>query len=148
MSNPTSTIDTFLCKGTDSGSSVSYSILLPIKEYPDLGGEPESIDVTTLSDHIRHSVPGIQDVDTLAFTCNYDKADMATVNALSGTDTKFAVVFGANSSGTPDGHDGIVTFTGDACAFVTGAGVNDAREMTVSIALSSEFEYPESITIA
>jgi len=57
-------------------------------------------------------------------------------------------VFGADASGVPDGHDGIVAFSGDPVAFVTGAGVNDAREMTVSIALSSEFTYPESITIS
>lgn len=142
MSNPTSTIDSFLMK--KSGSS--YAILVPIKEYPDLGSAPEGIDVTTLSDHIRKYVNGLQDVDTLEFTCNFDKDDYATVKALAGTETDLAVVFGANTSGEPDGHDGIFIFKGQPDVFVTGSGVNDAREMTVSVNLTSEITTATSLS--
>ena len=72
MSTPTSTIDTFLL----SKSGSTYTILYPIKDYSDLGGAPESIDVTTLSDHVRHSVPGLQDTDNVEFTSNYDKTEI------------------------------------------------------------------------
>lgn len=141
MSTPTSTIDSFLCKKTGT----SYAILVPIKEYPDLGGAPEGIDVTTLSDHIRKQVDGLQDLDTLEFTCNYDATDYSTVAALAGTEQDLAVVFGASAVNTPDGHDGSFTFKGYVSVFVNGGGVNDAREMTVAVNVTSEIA-KETIT--
>lgn len=134
MSTPTSTIDSFLCKKT----STTYSILVPIKEYPDLGGAPEGIDVTTLSDRTRQQVDGLQDLDTLEFTCNYDKTDYETVAALAGTEQNLAVVFGASAANTPDGHDGCFEFSGYVSVYVNGGGVNDAREMTVAVNVTSE----------
>lgn len=148
MSTPTSTIDSFLLKGTaGTGSTVTWSILCPIKEYPDLGGSPEAIDVTTLSDHIHKTVPGIQDVDALEFTANYDPTDYSTVNALSGNETNFAVVFGKENNSY--GANGVFKFKGDACAYVTSGSVNDAREMTIAINLSSEIDFSTTtITIS
>lgn len=140
MSTPTSTIDSFLLKGTPgSGSTVTWSILCPIKEYPDLGGSPEAIDVTTLSDHIHKTVPGIQDIDALEFTANYDPTDYEAVNALSGTETQFAVAFGKSENSY--GGTGLFQFKGDASAYVTSGSVNDAREMTITINLSSEIDF-------
>lgn len=149
MSTPTSTIDTFLAK--KSGSS--YSIVAPIKEFPDLGGSPESIDVTTLSDHMRMSVPGIQDVDSLEFPMNYDLEDYTTIKGYEGAEGEWAVVFGkqVTTGQTPTttyGGQGIFHFKGYPTVWVNGAGVNDAREMTTSISLTSEITVLDSITIA
>lgn len=145
MSTPTSTIDTYLLKGT--GTTPTWSILLPIKEFPDLGGTPESIDVTTLSDKMRHYVPGVQDNDAFEFTCNYDPTDFSTVQALDGAETQFAVAFGKTVSGsggsstTTVGGNGIFKFKGFASVFANGGGVNDPRDMTVSIMPSTDIDF-------
>lgn len=136
MSTPTSTIDTFLLK--KSGSS--YSILYPIKDYSDLGGTPEAIDVTTLSDHIRHSVPGLQDIDNVEFTSNYDKTDYQAGKALEGTETTFAVAMGS-SAANKVGGEGVFEFDGYLTVHVSGSGVNDAREMVSTINLTSDIAF-------
>lgn len=60
---PISTYKTYLMyKATTAATE--YTKLLDIKSFPDLGGEPERIDVTTLSDKIRKYTPG---VDLCAF---------------------------------------------------------------------------------
>lgn len=46
-----------------SGSS-EFTKLVDIKNFPDLGGEPERVDVTTLSDRVRKYAMG---VDLCAF---------------------------------------------------------------------------------
>lgn len=136
MSTPTSTIDTFLLSKTGT----NYKILYPIKDYSDLGGAPESIDVTTLSDHVRHSVPGLQDTDNVEFTSNYDKTDFQAGKALEGTEGTYAVAFGS-SAANKVGSEGIFEFKGYLTVAVSGGGVNDAREMVTTINLTSDIEF-------
>ena len=62
-----STYKVFLMKKETS----NYTKLIDIKDYPDLGGAPEMLDTTTLSDRATTSIPGIQQMDALAFTANY-----------------------------------------------------------------------------
>lgn len=138
MSTPTSTIDTYLLKGTGS-TTVTWSIVCPIKEFPDLGGTPEAIDVTTLSDKFRHNVPGVQDVDALEFTANYDPTDYSAVAALADTETQFAVAFGKSTN--TYGGNGTFKFKGYANVFAAGGGVNDARDMTISIMMTTDIAF-------
>ena len=137
MSTPTSTIDSYLLKGT--GTTPTWSILLPIKEYPDLGGAPENVDVTTLSDKMRHYVPGVQDNDAFEFTCNYDPTDYSAIAALDGTETQFAVAFGKSTN--TYGGNGTFKFKGYASVYVNGGGVNDARDMTVTITPTTDITF-------
>lgn len=133
-----STYKVFLMK---KGSGSSYEKLVDIKDYPDLGGEPEMLDTTTLSDGARTYIPGIQSQEALTFTANYTKTDYTTLKALEGTEYDFAVWFGASVSGstvTPDGSDGKFEFKGKLVVFVTGGGVNEVVDMTISIAPSTE----------
>lgn len=133
-----STYKVFLMK---KGSGSSYEKLVDIKDYPDLGGEPEMLDTTTLSDGARTYIPGIQSQEALTFTANYTKNDYTTLKALEGTEYDFAVWFGASVSGgtvTPDGSDGKFEFKGKLVVFVTGGGVNEVVDMTISIAPSTE----------
>ncbi len=141
MSTPTSTIDSYLLKGT--GTTPTWGILLPIKEYPDLGGAPENVDVTTLSDKMRHYVPGVQDNDAFEFTCNYDKTDYQTVAALEGTETQFAVGFGKTvaTNTTTIGGEGLFKFKGYISVYANGGGVNDARDMTVTITPTTDITF-------
>ena len=122
----------------------TYEKLVDIKEFPDLGGEPEMIDVTTLSDKMMKYVLGIQSNEGLNFTCNYDKTDYTALLALEGKDEDYAVWFGGSESGgvvTPDGSEGKFSFTGQLSVFVNGGGVNAAVDMTVTIAPSTEIEF-------
>jgi hypothetical protein len=135
----TSTYKSFLMKGNTSGSTTTWEKLIDIKDYPDLGGEPEMIPSTTLSDGIETNVVGVQTLGSLSFTANYDLADYTALKALEGTEGQYAVWFGATGSGsslTPTGSEGKFEFTGQPSVFVVGKGVNEVREMTISFAAS------------
>ena len=118
----------------------TYSKLIDIKEFPDIGGAPEMLETTTLSDNMQTHIPGIQTLDGLEFTANYTKADYDTLAALKGVSTEFAIWFGGTESGgvvTPDGTDGKFEFTGLLDVYVNGGGVNEVVDMTVTIAPST-----------
>lgn len=130
---------TFLMHKEASGST--YSKLIDIKDFPNLGGAPEKLDTTTLSDKMRTSINGIQELDSLSFTCNYDENDYETVAALNdGEEHDFAVwLGGTESSGTvtPTGSDGKFEFKGYLSVYVSGGGVNEVVNMTITIAAST-----------
>ena len=55
---PRTSYKTFLMKGTGTGT-LTYAKLCDIKEFPDLGKAPGTIDVTTLSDGQKMYLPDI-----------------------------------------------------------------------------------------
>lgn len=128
-----STFKVFLMKGTTK--------LLDIKDYPDLGGEPEMLETTTLSDRAKTYIPGLQDQGALQFTSNYDLATYNTLKSYEGTTYSYAVWFGGtvgnDGTVTPTGADGKFEFDGQLSVWVTGKGVNEVAEMVVSIAPST-----------
>lgn len=135
-----STYKIFLMKGTASSGSTTYSKLVDIKDFPDLGGAPETLETTTLSDKMQTYIEGIQSNEALTFTANYTEDDYDTIAALAGVDTPFAVWFGGTESGgtvTPDGSDGKFSFNGTISVFATGGGVNEVVEMTITIVPST-----------
>ena len=122
------------------GSGSTYEKLVDIKDFPDLGGAPEMLETTTLSDKMQTYIPGIQSLDALEFTANYTKTDFTTLKALEGQEKEFAVWFGASESGstlTPDGSDGKFEFKGQLSVFPVGGGVNEVVDMTITIAPST-----------
>lgn len=131
-----STYMTFLMYKADS----TYEKLVDIKDFPDLGGSPEMLETTTLSDSMQTYVEGIQASDALEFTINYDLATFETLSELKGKETEFAVWFGgteAEGAVTPTGADGKFEFKGYLSVRVTGKGVNEVKEATISIAPST-----------
>jgi len=136
-----STIFTFLMKSSDGSS---YSKLLDIDSFPDLGSAPEQIDVTTLTDTMRHYINGVEDTGSLEFTAFFDQATYATLAALYDTETYFAVWFGGTKSGstvTPTGSKGKFEFKGYLSVFVSGGGVNDPVKMTITVAPSTDITF-------
>ena len=111
-----------------ASASDTYTKLIDIKDFPDLGGAPEMLETTTLSDAMQTYIEGIQSADALEFTANYTKEDYTTCNALKGIKTPFAVFFG------DEGENGKFEFEGYLSARVNGGGVNEVVGMTVSIA--------------
>ena len=75
-----STYKIFLMKKDTS----TYTKLIDIKEFPDLGGAPEMLETTTLSDNMQTYIPGVQSLDALEFTANYTKEDFTKLKALEG----------------------------------------------------------------
>ncbi|MBE6784138.1 MAG: phage tail protein [Ruminococcaceae bacterium] len=135
-----STYKVFLMKKGDS----AYEKLIDIKSFPDLGGAPEMLETTTLSDKMQTYIAGIQSLDALEFEANYNPTDFAKLNALKEKTEDYAIWFGgteANGTVTPSGDYGKFSFKGQLSAFVTGGGVNEVVGMTVTIAPSTPIEY-------
>ena len=134
----TSSYKTFLMYKAASASE--YTKLVDIKDFPDLGGAPEMLETTTLSDNMQTFIEGIQSQDALEFTANYDLETYTTLNGLKGKQTDFAVWFGGTGEGdslTPTGSEGKFEFKGLLTPRVVGKGVNEVREMIISIAPST-----------
>lgn len=131
-----STYKSFLMVQNES----AWEKLIDIKSYPDLGGAPELLETTTLSDPMTTNIMGIQSLDALEFECNYTLVDYTKLKEMEGTDKKFAVWLGGTEAGgtvTPTGSDGKFEFAGQLSVYVNGGGVNEVRGMTVSIAAST-----------
>lgn len=125
-------------KPTDAASA--YEKLIDIKEFPDLGKAPDTIDITTLTDGMKTYLQDIADPGQLEFTANYDLNDFKKLKALEHKPTKYAVWFGATTAGgtdTPSGSEGKFEFTGELAVTVKGAGVSSAVDMSVAIAPST-----------
>ena len=117
-----------------------WTKVVDIKEFPDLGGAPEMLETTTLSDKMQTYIPGIQSLDSLEFTANYTLADYKTLKALEGKENEYAVWFGGTESAgslTPSGSDGKFSFKGQLSVYANGGGTNEVVEMTITIAPSS-----------
>ena len=114
----------------------AWEKLIDIKSFPDLGGAPELLETTTLSDGMTTNILGIQTLDALEFECNYTKEDYMKLKAMEGSDKEFAVWLGGEGT-TPTGSDGKFEFNGALSVYVNGGGVNEVVNMTVSIAAST-----------
>lgn len=135
------TYGTYLMK-KDTGDA--YSKLVDIKDYPDLGGSPEMLETTTLSDKMQTFILGIQKSDSLEFTCNYDKTTYTTLKGLEGEELDLAIYFGGTESQdvvTPTGANGKFKFKGSLSVHLTGKGVNEVREMVITIAASTVIDF-------
>lgn len=71
---------TYLMKKKDGDAT--FEKLLDITEYPDLGGEKEKLDVTTLSDKKKRTINGIEDTGDLNFKAWYELADYKKLLAI------------------------------------------------------------------
>ena len=124
----------------------AWEKLIDIKEFPDLGGTPEMLETTTLSDRMQTYIPGIQSMDALEFAANYTLDEYKKLKALEGTEKDYAVWFGGTEAGdtvTPTGTDGKFTFKGQLSVFPVGGGVNEVVGMTVTIAPSTPITLSE-----
>lgn len=127
-----------------ASSEGTYTKLTDIKEFPDLGGEPEMLETTTLSDNMQTYIAGIQSMDGLSFSANYDMTEYQKLKALEGKKESYAVWFGGTESGgtvTPDGSNGKFAFDGELSVYPVGGGVNEVVGMNITIAPSSPIKF-------
>lgn len=110
-------------------ADASFVELTNLQEIPELGGEKESIEITTLGDAAHMYTDGLINYgDSLAFKFLYEKAQFATLNGLD-KECEWKVEL-------PDGAS--CTFDGFPSVKLDGVGVNAALTYTLSIKPSSE----------
>lgn len=111
-----------------SGTGSTYTALTDLQEIPDLGGEKESIEVTTLADAAHVYTDGLINYgDSLAFKFLYAKEQFNTLAALA-NEVEWKVEL-------PD--TATCTFKGKCSVKLDGVGVNAALTYTLSIKPSS-----------
>ena len=107
-----------------NGGGSSYTDLTNLQEIPELGGDSEAIEITTLADAAHMYTDGILNYgDSLAFKFLYDKTQFETLQGLSGS-INWQVTL-------PDSTT--CAFTGTSSVKLDGVGVNAALTYTVSI---------------
>lgn len=141
MSQAISSFQAYLMQGTGTGT-LTWSKLVDIKDFPDLGAAPEPLETTTTSDPARTYIPGIENTEQKTFTCNYNPTDYGTLSALKGQEINVGMWFGGTMSGsvyTPDGSMGKFSGKGYVDVFVAGGGVNEVVNMTVTLTMTQNF---------
>ena len=107
-------------------AGVTYTKLVDITNYPDLGSTPSKLDTTTLTaTAYKTSMLGLQEIPDLVFEANYDEVDYGVIVALSGL-LCLRLEFGTA------GAEGIFTWNGHIKVFVMGAGVDEVRKMQIT----------------
>ena len=142
MDKAISTIGTFLMY-KPSGET-DYEKLVDIKTQPAMGGAPEQLETTTLSNYMRTYIPGLEANDAKEYTCNYNKTDYQKLKALEGQELDLALWFGGtkeNGAITPTGTDGKFSYKGYINVFVAEGEVNAVHDMTVTTTASSEITF-------
>lgn len=143
-----------------------WSALIPISEFPDMWTAPDSIDVTTLSDHMQKNIKDIIKIDSLEFSAFYDNGttikDDDGVQYLSysamealidDTERYFALAFKAEhtTGATPThtfGTDGALTWKGTFSAGIKGNGVSAAVEVGMAFFATSEIKWSATLAAA
>lgn len=107
-----------------AASAGEYTELTNLQEIPDLGGEAEAIEITTLADAAHMYTDGILNYgDSLAFKFLYDKTQFTTLTGLTGS-IYWKVEL-------PD--SATCTFTGTSSVKLDSVGVNAALTYQLSI---------------
>lgn len=128
-----STALTTLKYATTQGGS--YTKLVDITNYPDLGSTPSKLDTTDLSQStFKTAILGLQEMPDLTFECNYDETAYSAISALTGT-YWFHLEFGTA------GADGIFEWSGQIRIFAKGGGVDEVRKMTVTVSASTAITF-------
>ena len=120
---------------TSTTASGTYTKLVDIKDFPDLGSAPDTIEVTTLSDKMKRYVQGLQDTGSFEFTYNYTKSDFTKVKALDDNAKHFFELdFGNDGAG----GEGSFYFAGQVSTYVSGAGTGAVVEAKIIVTCDSE----------
>lgn len=103
---------------------IGEKLLTNLQEIPDLGGDTEAIEITTLADAAHVYTDGIKNYgDSLAFKFLYEKEQFNELNALEGSQNCVVTL--------PDGAT--CTFSGTTNVKLAGVGINGALTYTLSI---------------
>lgn len=105
-------------------SGETYTDLTNLQEIPDLGGESEAIEITTLADAAHMYTDGLLNYgDSLGFKFLYEKEQFSALGALTGSQGWKVQL--------PDGASCV--FSGACSVKLDSVGVNAALTYTLSI---------------
>lgn len=118
-------------EGDYTSLTPQYKKVADIIDYPDLFGDIETIETTTMSNlRARTYKRGLMSTDSLPFTAKYDKELFSAIDALSETEHDFALIFKQDNS--------VFQWRGDITVGLTGAGVSELAQMTITLTASKE----------
>lgn len=119
-----------------STSGTGYTELCRIKDYPDLIGDPNLIEVTDLQDTQQTNILGVKTSGLLTFTSNYTKEEYEKAATNEGESGYYALQL---SDGTGWKWQGSHTLG------IPGHGVDEAVEFTVNCINSTPVERFDSL---
>jgi hypothetical protein len=109
------------------GASGEFTPLTNLYEIPELGGDVDKIEVTTLASEAHEYVNGIKNYgDTIAFKFYYEKEQFATLSGLTECDWKVELP-----------GDLSYTFSGEPSVKLDGVSYNAALTYSLNIAPTS-----------
>lgn len=103
-----------------------------IKDFPDLIGDPNLLETTTLSDAAQTYIPGIKSMDLMTFTTNFTKTDFQACKADEGKTLFYSLEFSDGAK---------FTWQGQHTMGVPGKGVDEVIEATINIVPSTSVEF-------
>lgn len=115
----------------------TYTELENLQEIPDLGGDVDTVETTTLANSNRTYIPGLKDFGELTFTFLYTKAGFKEAKDIedSGVEYDWLIEIPQPASTATDISFG---FQGKAQASINGVGAGDAITHNLTITLSSD----------
>ena len=119
------------------GDMLDYQEIDLLMEVPEIGGDPEKIEVTTLADKHKKYIPGISDLGDLAFKFLYDNSSETSnyrVLRKLQNEKKIASFKVDYPDGSSHKFDAYVNVK------IDGGGVNTSRTFTASMFLQSDIE--------
>ena len=126
----------------DETGTLNWVQPICLTDVPDIGGDVEKIETTTLCDKQRTYINGILDAgESLDFTANYVHNVFLGLKALANKKMDIMVAFGGLALDTLNnliGNQGSCTFEGYVSTKLNGFGVNEVIPMTLSITIASE----------
>ena len=115
------------------GSDVPEVELTNLQEIPELGGDVEAIEITTLADEAHKYTDGIKNYgDSLAFKFLYDGEQFGELSSIGGQTANWKVEL-------PD--ESACSFSGTCSVKLDGVGVNAVLTYTLSIKPNSAMEW-------
>jgi hypothetical protein len=114
------------------GETEVYRVLENLQEIPELGGDVEAIEITTLADAAHTYTDGIKNYgDSLAFKFLFETKQFEELNDLVSSNSWKVEL--------PDGSS--CSFNGTSSVKLDGAGVNAALTYTLNIKPNSEMTW-------
>lgn len=130
-----------------AAESSNWEKLVDVTTSPATGGEPEMIDITTLSDHTERKTDGIRKMETMTWEALYNPTDFAKLVALQGKEEDYAIWYGGTESGdtiTPTGDYGCWSFKGKLNVYASEVSTNSPYGMTITIANTTAPQFAAS----
>lgn len=130
----------FLQRSTDG---TAWTTVVPITSVPDMGGTPEQIDITTLSDTKIRNMNGLQTSDALEFGAWYDPDTYPTITGYATNDAAAnlnSLPYYRVAIGSEQASKGSFVWQGRLSVFVASYEVNAAIPITITISDEGEEE--------